>query len=40
MDDPKGREIRAWMSKAHNDLTAAERLLEGAQPLTDIVTYP
>lgn len=27
------------MSKARNDLAAAERLLEGAQPLTDIVSY-
>ena len=39
MDDPKEREIRAWMSKARNDLAAAERLLEGEQPLTDIVSY-
>lgn len=39
MDDPKTREVRAWISKAGDDVEAARRLLAGNNPLTGIAAY-
>jgi HEPN domain-containing protein len=39
MPPEKLEEVRAWMIKAARDLTASARLLEGADPLCDVVVY-
>ena len=39
MPDPKTAEITNWLVKANQDLQAAERLLIGAHPLTDIASF-
>lgn len=39
MADFKSAEVMSWLVKANHDLQAAERLLVGTHPLTDIASF-
>ena len=39
MADSKSAEVMSWLIKASQGLQAAERLLIGAHPLTDIASF-
>lgn len=39
MVDPKSSEVTSWLVKANHDLQAADRLLVGSHPLTDIASF-
>ncbi len=39
MDEAKRSLVQSWLSKASNDLRAAEKLSEGERPVLDVAVY-